>query len=522
MLRRKLLAVAVASALAAGSYFGGTALYHSNSSARADGTATAKPTAPIAPEAVSSLNDLSRAFRTVHDSIKDAVVNIHTVRSVNVAARDNDQIPEELRKMFPPGMVPMIPDQPEGRNGREKVEGTGSGVIVSADGYILTNNHVVEDSDKIVVRLDDGRELDARIVGRDPKTDLAVVKITAEHLTYASFGDSDALQVGDWVLAFGSPFGFEQTMTQGIISAKHRDQVRIIEANNPALRGLTYENFLQTDAAINPGNSGGPLVNLNGEVIGIDSAIASSTGAYNGIGFAIPSNDAKYIMDSLIKNGKVVRGYLGVGIGDVRDSTVRPLARSFGYEGKSGVFVDHMTEDSPGAKGGLKRGDIVTNINGKPVEGITELRTTVARTAPGSNITLTVFRNGKTLDITFPVGTQPESAVASAGDQRAPEEQKGVTFDSADLGVSVSNLTPDLAEKLGAKVDSGVVVTGVDPDGSAADLNKGDIITNVHGIDVHNTQEFQAALKKHRLADGVRLSVRGADGSERFVFIQKQ
>jgi serine protease Do len=524
MLKRKFLAVLVASALAAGSYFGSTALYHSTSSVWADGTTTAKPTAPVAPEAVSSLSDLSRAFRAVHNSIKDAVVNIHTVRAITATAHGNAQIPDELRKMLPPDLDPLVPEQPEGRGGHSRVEGTGSGVIVSADGYILTNNHVVEDSDKIVVRLDDGRELDAKIIGRDPKTDLAVVKINAEHLTYAKFGDSDALQVGDWVLAFGSPFGFEQTMTQGIISAKGRQNVNIIASNNPALQGLTYENFLQTDAAINPGNSGGPLVNLNGEVIGVDSAIASNTGAYNGIGFAIPSNDAKYVMDSLIKNGKVVRGYMGVGIGDVKDAKIRPLARSFGYEGNAGVLVDHMYDDSPGAKGGLKRGDIITAINGKPVENITELRTTVARTAPGANITLSVFRNGKTLDVTFPVGTQPDSAIASAPETHGAGAQPGLTFESSDLGISVSDITPDLAGRLGVKAGSGVVITDVDPQGQAVDLGlgKGDVITNVHGADVHNTQEFKAALKKHKLSDGIRLSVRDPDGTDRFVFLQKQ
>ncbi len=524
MVRRKLLALTSAAALVAGSYFGTGLLMHSTGSVWGqDGVSTAKPTAPVEPEAVSPLADLSRAFRTVHNAVEGSVVNISTVRTLKGhAAGVSPEIPDELRKMLPPGITPMVPEEPEGRSGH--VEGTGSGVIVTADGYILTNNHVVDDSDKITVKLDDGRELDGKIIGRDPKTDVAVVKINADHLTYAKFGDSDALQVGDWVLAFGSPFGFQQTMTQGIISAKGR-QIDIIVANNPALRGLTYENFLQTDAAINPGNSGGPLVNLKGEIIGIDSAIASRSGAYNGIGFAIPSNDAKYIMDSLIKNGKVIRGYLGVSIIDIKENRARKLARSFGYEGNTGVLIDSMAPDSPGAKGGLKRGDIITAINGKTVQDIIELRTAIARTTPGSSITLTVFRDGKSEEIALPVGTQPDTAIAVAPGHGTREESTGSTLmENNDLGITVSNITPDLATELGVKAHSGVAVTEVDPNGLAAELGlaKGDVIKNVQGVDVHNTGEFKAALAKHKLSDGVRLSVREPDGGEHFVFIQKQ
>ena len=522
MLRsRKLLTFTGVTALVAGSIFGASELLSPSRSVWGQGEATAKQTGAVEPQAVSALADLSRAFRAVHSAVEGAVVNISTVRNVK-AGTGHSQIPDELRKMLPPGFDPLVPEEPQGRGGR--VEGTGSGVIVSADGYILTNNHVIDESDKITVRLDDGRELDAKVIGRDPKTDLAVVKINADHLTYAKLGDSDALDVGDWVLAFGSPFGFQQTMTQGIISAKGR-QINIIGANNPGLRGLTYENFLQTDAAINPGNSGGPLVNLKGEVIGLDTAIASRDGAYNGIGFAIPSNDAKYIMESLIKNGKVVRGYLGVRISDIKETATRKVARSFGYEGNTGVLVEDMTDDSPGAKGGLKRGDIITSINGKPVRDITELRTIVARTAPGGKIDLTVFRGGKNEELSFPVGTQPESAVASTGGAHEGKEPGHPgRFDSSELGVTVSDITADIAEQLGVKPDSGVVVTDVDPQGLAAELGlgKGQIIKNVQGTEVHNAKEFKAALAKRKLADGVRLSVRDPDGSERYVFIQKQ
>jgi len=520
-LPRKIGVLAGSVVLVAGSYFGTTAFLHP---AHTWGD-TAKPTATVEPQAVSPLAELSRAFRTVHNAIKSAVVNISTTRTIKAGtAHSGMGIPDQLRKMLPPDMEPMLPDEPDAGSGRAgRIEGTGSGVIVSADGYILTNNHVVDEADKISVKLDDGRELDAKVIGRDPKTDLAVVKISAGNLTYAQFGDSDALDVGDWVLAFGSPFGFDQTMTQGIISAKGR-QINIIGANNPGLAGLTYENFLQTDAAINPGNSGGPLVNLRGEIIGLDTAIASRSGAYNGIGFAIPSNDAKYIMDSLIKNGKVVRGYLGVKIADVKTTETRKVARSFGFEGNTGVLVEDLTEDSPGAKGGLERGDIITAINGTPVQDITQLRTLIARTAPGTKVTLTVYRKNKSKDLTFAVGTQPESSLAAVGGHSPKGSGGEGAFESNDLGISVTDITPDLATRLGVKPDAGVVVTAVDPNGLAADLglSKGEIIRNVHGTDVHNAEEFKAALAKHKLSNGVRLSVRDPDGTERFVFIQKQ
>jgi serine protease Do len=521
MLRQTVLALAGAAALAVGTYLGGATLLNSSGTVWGASGGSAKATPSVQAEAVAPLADLSRAFRTVDNAVKDAVVNIRVVGTRKAGALPQMHIPDELRKMLPPGMEPLIPQLPQGQGGG-RIYGTGSGVIVTPDGYILTNNHVVENADKIVVRLDDGRELPAKIIGRDPKSDLAVVKIHANHLTYARFGDSDATQVGDWVLAFGSPFGFDKTMTQGIISAKHR-QVNIIGAHNPALAGLTYEDFLQTDAAINPGNSGGPLVNLKGEVIGIDTAIASNNGAYNGVGFAIPSNEARTIMDSLIKNGKVVRGYLGVRISDLLDNATRKVARSFGYAGQTGVLVEDTTADSPGARGGLKRGDIITVVNGKPVENIMQLRTAVALTPPGSKITLNVYRDGKTEELTFPVGTQPESALDSVESQSSGAQATPGTFESKDLGITVADITPELATKLGLKDRHGVAITDVDPQGVAADagLTRGEVIRSIYGSAVHNTAQFKTALARHKLAKGVRLSVRDPDGGERFVFLQK-
>jgi len=502
-------------AIAGGAYFGTVWAPWSGTAVHADAAVeTAKPTPPVQPEASATVAELSRAFRTVHNAIKDAVVNIDTTRKMPVATKGHTQLPDDIRKMLPPGFEFNAPDEdtpslPGGSpRTHSQLYGTGSGVIVSGDGYILTNNHVVEGADGIVVRLDDGRELNAKVVGRDPKSDLAVVKVEAEHLTYAKLGDSDALDVGDWVLAFGSPFGFDQTMTQGIISAKGRSQVHIIGSNNPNLRGLTYENFLQTDAAINPGNSGGPLVNLKGEVVGINTAIASRTGAYNGIGFSIPSNDAKYIMDSLIKNGKVVRGYMGVGILDVHDTQGRTIAKELGYTERNGVIIQEVKPDSPGGKGGLKLEDIITSINGKPVQDIQQLRNEVARTAPGSNIALTVFREGKAVDVAFPVGTQPDIAgpVASGASEKPAVEPSNFN----DLGITV------------AEQNKSLVITEVDPNGLAAEfgLTKGDVLRGIQGRSVKTLDDLKAVINKNK-SNNLRLSVRGADGSDRLIVIEK-
>ncbi len=520
-------AIAAAS-IATGSYFGTLTLNHSNAAF----AQSAKQTDQPQPEAVAPANDLSHAFRTVHDSVKDAVVNIDISKKMDVASMggglDMNDLPDELKRMLPPGFQQGQGDDatPRGRTAQRVVRGTGSGVIVSADGYILTNNHVVDSADDITVRLNDGREIKAKVVGTDPKSDLAVVKIEADHLTYAKFGDSDKLDVGDWVLAFGSPFNFEQTMTQGIISAKGR-QVPIIEEHNPKLAGYTYENFLQTDAAINPGNSGGPLVNLRGEVVGINTAIASNTGGYNGIGFSIPSNDARYIMESLIKNGKIVRGYLGVMIEDVnhpspQDKDLVASIKESGFQGNKGVLVAGIqTADSPGAKGGLKAGDVVTAIDGKPVDTVSQLRNQIARTAPGTKVTLQLFRDGKNMELAFPVGQQPdmrETSQLASGTTQRPSRA-----DAPTLGVTVQSLNETLAKRYGLEAGQGVVVTEVQPDSLAANvgLKSGDVITRVGREDVKSAEDLTNALSKAKLNQGIRMTVRTADGTERLVFARK-
>lgn len=479
----------------------------------------AQPTAPVAPEVVAPATDLAKAFRAVHDQLAKAVVNINIDQKIS-SIRTPRNIPEEFRRMLPPGAIPDddndSQEQPAPRNRRGGrgdgmvQSGVGSGVIVSPDGYILTNNHVVEKADKIRVALDDGRELEAKIIGRDPKTDVAVIKVEAKDLTYAKLGDSDVMQVGDWVLAFGSPFGFSQTMTQGIISAKGRD-TPIIASNNPQLAGLTYENFLQTDAAINPGNSGGPLVNLKGEVVGINTAIASRSGAYNGIGFAIPANDARYVMDQLIKHGKVTRGYLGVGIADVKNPAITNMVKATGFTGDKGVFIREVQADTPGGRGGLKPGDVIIAMDGKPTENTQQLRNQVARTTPGAKVALTVVRDGKKIEVSFPVGTQPDVAgglAAAPREKTSPDD----TFDASDLGVTVQQQNGKL------------VVTSVDDSGLAGSrgISVGDTIEKVQGQEVKTIEEFNQVISKRKISEGVYLIIRTKDGAQRFVYLQKE
>lgn len=499
----------------------GRSLQADNPATAGAGAGDGKATPTIAPEVSAPIAEFSRVFRSVHNALKDAVVNIDTSRRLPSGGLRGHGL------VIPPGLLPPELMPPEDGGGEEELPpahptpkkrgsggdnqmlpfGTGSGVIVSANGYILTNNHVVEGADSITVRMDNNRTMKAKVIGTDPKSDLAVIKIEADKLTYARLGDSDSLDVGDWVLAFGSPFGFDQTMTQGIISAKGR-QINIIGSNNPGLAGLTYENFLQTDAAINPGNSGGPLVNLKGEVIGINTAIASRTGSYTGLGFAIPSNDAKVIMESLIKTGKVVRGYLGVEIVDATELRVQAEVKVLGYEG-TGVLVKAVRPKSPGGLGGLKLNDIITTLNGKKVETITQLRSEIARTTPGAKVSLTVFRGGKSMELSFPVGTQPDSTVAGGAKETNPAQG---TVDWDDLGITVS------------ESPKGLTITAIEPTGLAAGtgLGKGDVIFNVQNKDVKTLDELREAMSKAKLDKGIHISVHAADGSDRSVFITQQ
>ena len=351
-----------------------------------------------------------------------------------------------------------------------KQQGVGSGFIMSREGYILTNNHVVEDADRIKVKLASGKELDGRVVGRDPKTDLALIKIEATaELQPLKLGNSDDLKVGNWVVAVGSPFGLEQTVTAGIVSAKGR-----VIGSGP------YDNFIQTDASINPGNSGGPLINLMGEVVGINTAIIASG---QGIGFAIPINMAKEIAPQLQKRGHVTRGLLGVAIQDLTPE----LAKSLGLKESKGALVSQVVPAGPADKAGIEQGDVIVNFDGRPVGDSKDLPRIVASAPVGKTVTVKLVREGKEIERQAKVGEMEENA---------PEEAKSPIRPS--LGVTVQNLTPQIARELGLKKAAGVVVTGVEPGSPAAEamIQAGDVIQAVNRKPVKNVDEFVKIVEK--------------------------
>ncbi|MBV8053825.1 MAG: DegQ family serine endoprotease [Deltaproteobacteria bacterium] len=388
-----------------------------------------------------------------------------------------------------PGGSPFGPSNPFGGGGdpfeqfrhffgqmprNYKEHGLGSGVIVSPDGYILTNDHVVGHADEIHITLLDKREFTAKVIGKDQKTDLALIKIdTSQQLPYATLGDSTKAEVGDPVMAIGSPFGFNLSVTSGIISAKGR-----------ALGG-NYDDFIQTDASINPGNSGGPLFNTSGHVIAINTAIYSSTGANNGIGFAIPINLAKSVMEQLKVHGKVVRGWLGVEIQEVTPD----LAKSFGLSMPSGALVAGVESDGPAAKAGIERGDIITKFNGETVHDEHELPEMVAATPIGKQVPIEVIRNGKHVTLNASIAVLKEQQLASA-------ENPGEV--GASWGLQVRDLTPELAQQLGLHSNKGVVVTGVKQDSPASDANlqQGDQILEINHKKIASADEFATLARQ--------------------------
>jgi serine protease Do len=383
----------------------------------------------------------------------------------------------------------------------------GSGVIIDPAGVILTNNHVVEGGGKIMVRLSDGREFNATEVKRDPKTDLAIIRIKgAGTLKAAKLGDSDKMEVGDWVLALGDMFQLEGSVTAGIISSKGR-----------SLGPQTRADFLQTDAAINPGSSGGPLINLDGEVIGVNTAIHTRTGANDGVGFAIPSNLAKWVVDQLVKSGSVKRAYLGV----VIQPLDQQLAEQFDVKAREGIVVGDVQPNSPAAEAGLKPGDVILKFDGKPVGSTQQLVGLVDRSPVGGKAKLQVIRDGKRVEIPVTLREQPSDyGMASLG-LRPGRGGKSEPAKVDKLGIQVDTLTKDVAEQLGLKAGEGVVITEVAP-GSLADrtgLTTGVVIAQVNRKPVKSAEDFQKALDSQPLSKGVLLLIRTQDGS-RFIAIR--
>jgi serine protease Do len=369
----------------------------------------------------------------------------------------------------------------EGEPQEFRRRGSGSGFIISEDGYIITNNHVVGEADAVSVTLDDGRELEAKVIGADPDSDVALIKVDAKNLPYLEFADSSEVEVGQWVLAFGSPFGLSRTVTAGIVSATGRKNVGM----------LGFEDFIQTDAAINPGNSGGPLVDLYGRVVGVNTLIYSRSGGYMGIGFAIPVNMAKWVKDQLLAEGDVTRGYLGVWIQDLDND----IAQSFGLDrDRRGALIGEVGEDSPAADAGLKHGDVVVEMDGTPVRDSASLRNRVAMIAPGNNVDLTVLRGDDKANVTVTIGERPENvetATSRPGREEAAPEFEG-------LGIRVQDLSDDIAAQLGYEGEDGVVVTRVNPNSPAAEagIRQGNLIQQVNRQTVSNVQEFRSAFEE--------------------------
>jgi len=450
------------------------------------------------PPAVSSANDLSTAFRYASGKVMPSLV---TIRSLPAEMKQMagpgedlaDQLPPEFRRFFGENGPKMMPRQgqrpPQG-------EGMGSGVIIDEKGIILTNNHVVQGG-KIIVRLHDGREFPAVEVKTDPKTDMAVVRIEgAGSLKAATLANSDNVQIGDWVLAVGAPFGLKETVTAGIISAKSRG-IGISER----------EDYLQTDAAINPGNSGGPLVNLRGEVVGINTAISSRSGGNEGIGFSVPANTAKWISQQLIKDGAVKRAMLGVGIQPVTSE----LSKEFNLKAVQGAVITEVKPGSAAAKAGLESGDVIVEFDKKAVESPRDLQNLVERAASDQTHEVAVMRNGERKAMPVTLQTMTENQKDARAKNGAPQE---AGFDK--YGMDVTALTNDIAKQLGMEGTQGVVVTGVKP-GSAAEqagLREGMIIAKVGQKPIKTMDDFNAAIKANKSSTGLMLLVRTPQGSQ--------
>lgn len=413
-------------------------------------------------------------FTELVEEAAPGVVNISTSRTIQRGGPDmrgfgGQDIPEIFRHFFGDSFP-----TPPGQGGRERSEerqSLGSGFVISADGYVLTNAHVVSDADEILVRLNDRRELTAELIGSDPQTDVALLKIDANNLPVLNLGDSDALQVGEWVAAIGSPFGFDHSVTAGIVSAINRTLPRD-----------TYVPFIQTDVAINPGNSGGPLFNLEGEVIGINSQIFTRSGGFMGLSFAIPINVAMDVADQLREDGQVDRGWLGVMIQPVS----RDLAESFGMENAVGALVADLDPEGPAAEGGLQAGDVIIGVNGEEVDRSSTLPRLIGRVAPGSDVSLTVIRDGEEIEESVELGNWPDSEQSVSNDSN----------DQTRLGVSVGEVSDELKERL--SITGGVEVRQVEASSVAAEagIQPGDILVSVDHQSVGSADELASIVEE--------------------------
>ena len=448
------------------------------------------------PSSVRGLPD----FADLVESAGPAVVNIRTTEKVRVQQSgpgqqmpeldENDPFYEFFRRFFPPR--PNAPRNPRGAPQPEEVpRGVGSGFIISADGFILTNHHVVDGADEILVTLADKREFKARLIGSDRRTDVALVKINTTGLPSLRFGDPNRLRVGEWVLAIGSPFGLENTVTAGIVSAKGRDTG-------------DYLPFIQTDVAVNPGNSGGPLLNMRGEVVGINSQIYSRTGGFMGISFAIPIDEANRVAEQLRSQGRVTRGRIGVGIGEV----TKEVAEALGLSKTSGALVRSVEPGGPAEKAGLEPGDILLRFDGKPIEKSTDLPRIVGNTKPGARVTAQVWRKGGMKEISVTVGEMEPDRVAKAA---AKPGQPPATVAANWLGLSVADLTEARRGEL--KIKSGVLIEGAEGAAARAGIRQGDVLISVNNTDITSAKQFGDFVNKLDKTKPLVALVRRGDGA---------
>jgi serine protease Do len=470
-LKCRTAAAALALALAAG-----LGTYEFTRPAMASAAVPTPAAAPLDDNSVSAISALDQAMEKLAAHVTPAVVNV-TVTSKMRQQQSSGDDQDEIQRFFGPFMGPQ---GPRGMRPQQRFEhGLGSGIIISPDGYIVTNNHVVEGATDIRVTLNDRRVLAAKLIGADPMTDLAVIKINGSNFPSLPWGDSQALKPGQTVLAFGNPFNFRFTVTRGIVSALNRPNPYTDDPRKPG-------EFIQTDAAINPGNSGGPLVNGHGEVVGINTFLISPSGSFAGMGFAIPTQIAKPVVDTLLKDGKIEHARMGVGINDVTPEN----ATFFHLDNASGALISQVEPDSPAAKAGLKVGDVITELNGKKMENSGQLQAAISSHRPGDKITVGIFRDGKTQSVPVtlaPINKSSEQASAGSGKGQG----------KARWGVGLENLTPDLREELQLPSDiKGVVVTNVVP-GSPADnagLSRGDVIQEVNRKPVASADDVKREL----------------------------
>jgi serine protease Do len=423
------------------------------------------------------------SFSALADTVSPAVVNISTVKTIKGGG-------PVFRHFYqsPWGDQDPFKDFFGDEHQREfKQRSLGSGFIIDKDGYIVTNNHVIADADQIKVKLNSGKEYDAKIIGRDPSTDIALIKIKADsNYSIVNLGNSDALRVGEWVVAIGSPFGLEHTVTAGIVSAKGR-----VIGSGP------YDDFIQTDASINPGNSGGPLINMKGNVVGINTAIIAGG---QGIGFAVPVNMAKGVIKQLKEEGEVTRGWLGVGIQDVNDE----MAEYYGVKGKKGVLVSEVFPGDPADKAGIKAKDIIIEVDGEKIETSRELTRIIAGLPVGEVIKIRAFRNGKEKTFKVKIAKREEAEKIV----RMSQHGEQVAF-----GVKVSNLTPEISRRLKLRETEGVVVTGVQPNSQGEDkgIRTRDIIKEINHQSIHTVDEYKDAIRKVKKGDTFTMFIKRAN-----------